>query len=275
MKRILLFLVGISFVTCNTAELEKLKLDNATLETNYNEVVFELEECQNGADKISANVTKSYNEKQYELAKFNIELLSEKHPESPDNKKFQKLLPKINREIEKIEQKKEAAAKEKLRLENLKNTGMWSVRRFVDDFGETTGKGYITNSSNLSGLFSNSATHNSDLNIDFLIISSSKISFMLYEYARNNPVKSSYSTTYYTVQIQDKDGVRSRLTAKNYSDRLTFGPSHSKKVHNALKKGGIVKFSLYETDTPQTKYEFTISNADWYDNAYEKLTSKK
>jgi hypothetical protein len=39
-------------------------------------------------------------------------------------------------------------------------------------------------------------------------------------------------------------------------------------------KGGTVKFKIVEIDTPTTEYEFTISKADWYKNAYRKLTEK-
>jgi hypothetical protein len=42
-----------------------------------------------------------------------------------------------------------------------------------------------------------------------------------------------------------------------------------------LLKGGNIKFRIKEIDTPTTQYNFTISNADWYDNAYRKLREKK
>ena len=95
---------------------------------------------------------------------------------------------------------------------------------------------------------------------------------MLYEYAGNNPVKSSAQMwTGYQVLMQDKDGKRFELKARNFSDRLTFNKTDSRKVHKALMKGGIVKFRIREIGRWTTQYEFNIQKADWYENAYRKL----
>ena len=64
---------------------------------------------------------------------------------------------------------KEAEEKEQIRLANLNNTGVWSVNYYVDEFGERTKQGYITNSLSIKGAFSNTATQDSRLNVDFLI----------------------------------------------------------------------------------------------------------
>ena len=240
---------------------------------DYDKLQTELEECRYGAEKIIAEIEKAYSEKNYTIARQNINMLYEKHPESPKNSEYKNLLIKIEKE-ELVEKKKiEEEEKERIRLENINNTGIWTVGYYVDDFGEPTKEGYIRNTSHISGLFSNTATQNSDLNVGFLISNSSDISIMLYEYARNNPVKA-YSPDSYRVLIQDKDGERYKLTATNYSDRLSFKKSTSKKVHGILMKGGMIKFKIIETDTPTTEYDFTISNADWYDNAYRKLTGR-
>lgn len=93
---------------------------------------------------------------------------------------------------------------------------------------------------------------------------------MLFEYAGNNPVKA-YSEQFYWVDIKDKDGERNGLTATNYSDRLSFGERDSRIIHNALLKGGSLKFIIGRS---MIKYQFEISNADWYENAYRLLTGK-
>ena len=245
------------------ADFDKLKEQNEQLQT-------ELEECQNGAEKLIAAIEKFYSEKAFVQARQSIEKLYEKHPESPKNEEFKKLLKIIEKE-ELIEKKREEAEeKERIRLENLNNTGIWSVHYYVDEFGEATKQGYIQNTNFIQGTFSNTATQNSKLNIKFLISNSSDISIQLYEYAGNNPVKA-YSSDKYSVQVQDKDGSRLNLNAVNYSDRLSFDKTNSRKVHNALIKGGTVKFRIFETETPTTQYQFTIQKADWYDNAYKKL----
>jgi len=254
-------------------DFDKLQNEKKELLKENERLLTELDECKNGAEKIVAEVEKAYSEKKYAIARQKINLLSEKHPESPKNQEFKSLLKKIEKEELIEKKKKEAEEKERIRLANINNTGMWSVRHYVDEFGEPTKQGYITNSSSIKGTFSNTATQDSRLNVDFLISNSSKISIQLYEYAGNNPVKA-YSSESYRVLIQDKDGKRLKLRATNYSDRLSFDKTTSRKVHNIFMKGGTIKFKIVEIDTPTTEYEFTISKADWYENAYRKLIGK-
>jgi hypothetical protein len=254
-------------------DFDKLQNEKKKLLKENEQLLTELEECNYGAEKIIAEVEKAYSEKKYTIARQNINMLYEKHPESPKNSEFKNLLEKIEKEELVKRKKKEAEEKERIRLVNINNTGMWNVSHYVDDFGEPTKEGYIRNTSFISGLFSNTATQNSDLNVRLLISNSSDISIMLYEYAGNNPVKA-YSAESYKVLIQDKDGKRYKLTATNYSDRVSFSKSTSRKVHLILMEGGMIKFKIIETDTPTTEYDFTISNADWYDNAYRKLAGK-
>ncbi len=266
MDKIILGLVILTIVSsCGVpqADYDKLKTENEKIKS-------ELDECKFGAEKLIAAVEKAYSEKNFTEAKLNITNLSQKHPESQKNKEFAELLKKIEQEEVIENAKKEAAEKERIRLANINNTGMWSVEHYVDEFGEPTKQGYISNTNFIQGTFSNTATQNSDLNVTFLISNSSKISFQLYEYAKNNPVKA-YSSESYTVMIQDKDGKRYKLEAVNYSDRLTFDSYSSKQVHNILLKGGSIKFKVIENETTTTQYEFSISNADWYENAYKKL----
>jgi hypothetical protein len=259
----LVILTIVSSCGVSQAEYDKLKSENEKIKT-------ELNECKFGADKLIAKIEKAYSEKRYSEAIQDIANLAHKHPESPKNKKFSELLTKIEQEQSVKNAQKAAIRKEKIRLANINNTGMWSVEHYVDEFGEPTKQGYISNTNDIQGTFSNTATQSSDLNVTFLITSSSKISFQLYEYAKNNPVKA-YSSDSYTVMIQDKDGKRYKLAAENYSDRLTFDSYSSKQVQSILLKGGSIKFKVIENESPTTQYEFVILNADWYENAYKKL----
>jgi len=264
MKRLLLISFVIVMSSCvSQSEYDKLQQENKRLTE-------ELEECQNGAEKLVATINKSYSEKNYTLAKENIALLYEKHPEAPENKEFKKLLISIEKEELAEIKRKEAEEKERIRLENLNNTGMWDVGYYVDEFGEPTKEAYIYNKSPVMGTFSNSATENSMLRVSFLISNSGNIALQLYEYNRNNPVKA-YSPDYYTVQVQDKDGNRIKLEAVNFSERLRFNPVGSKKIHNVLLKGGKVMFRIFENENPINEYKFDLQNADWYENAYRKL----
>lgn len=152
------------------------------------------------------------------------------------------------------------------------NTGAWTVRYYVDSFGERTSTGYVTTRELIKGTFSNSATQDSALGVYLMVNSSLEINLQLYEYAGKNPVKA-YSKESYTVQIQDKNGQRSTLKASNYSDRLEFGKEDSRVIHNAFTKGGLVKFVIVEDDTPITRYRFDVANADFYETACSQLPS--
>lgn len=261
-------IISTIIISCvSQTDYDKIKAENEKLK-------FDLEECQNGAEKLIAGAEKAFSEKDYTQARRNIELLAQKHPESPKNKEFSSLLKTITTLELQEQKKKEAEEKERIRLENLNNTGIWSVQFYVDDFGEPTKEGYIKNTNLIRGTFSNTATQNSDLNVKFLITNSNDINIMLYEYASNNPVKT-YSSEIYQVLIQDKDGNRTKLVATNYSDRLSFDQASSKQVHNILMKGGTIKFKIYELENTTNEYNFTIDNADWYENAYAKLRETK
>lgn len=243
------------------ADYDKLKIENDRLQT-------ELDECKFGAEKIVAVVENAYAEKNYTLAQQNIEMLYDKHPESPKNEEFKKLSKTIKKKEEEEKRKKEAEEKERIRLANLNNTGMWSIGNFVDGFGEPTKNRFITNTIRIRGTFSNTATEDSKLDIRFLISNSSEISMQLYEYAGNNPVKT-MSIEIYFVDVQDNDINKLELYAENTFDRLIFNKESSRKLHNALMKGGTLKFWLINGSRSQ--YQFTIMNADWYENAYRIL----
>jgi len=160
----------------------------------------------------------------------------------------------------------DAEEKERIRLANLNNTGIWTVRYYVDDFGEATTVGYITNTRRIRGSFSNSATQDSELDVTIAISTRDKVSIQLYEYAGSNPVKD--ISTFYNVLIQDKNGDRYNLRAKNYSDRLVFDKADSREVDTILYRGGLIKFMITEQERRSTQYNFTIQNADFYGNAY-------
>ena len=79
--------------------------------------------------------------------------------------------------------------------------GIWEIGTYADEFGDLTKKKFITTKRLVKGLFSNSATENSDLSVCLLIDSEDKISLQLFEYGRNNPVKGGI-VTYYRLKIK-------------------------------------------------------------------------
>lgn len=245
----------------------------------------QLDECYNGEQRLIGRIEKDYSEENYNQAKSNIQLLFEKHPHSEKVDYYKNLLIKIEQKEEEIKVKRELEEKEQKRLENLNNTGMWELKYFVDEFGDKTSQAYITNKEGIYGTFSNSATENSRLRVDFLISkyddfkkNGFNICIQLYEYAGNNPVKDGGA---YDLFIEDKDGERQNLEASNDSgDRMRFHSysfqgeeTDNKKMQKILLKGGRIRFSIKEDTkygTP-SEYKFTLDNADFYDNAVRKL----
>lgn len=215
-------------------------------------------------ENVTEIVKDYYLSKDFLLAKRTISDLFELHPELSND-------PELRTRLSDIEKAIEFEKEERIRIENANKTGMWQVTYFVDDFGEKTESGYIRNAALISGVFSNTATHNSDLNVR-LLIDEDDIAIMLYEYARTNPVKA-YSSESYKVRVQDDDGNRYDMSATNYSDRLYIDEDDIYQLQNALLRGGNLSFRIIESDTPTTNYSFSIDNADFYGNAYSKLTS--
>ena len=245
----------------------------------------QLDECQNGEQRLIGRIEKNYDEQNYSSAKSDIELLFEKHPHSGNIPEYKKLLVEIEEKEETIRIKKEIEEKERIRIENLSNTGMWEIKYFVDEFGDKTNEPYITNRLGIYGTFSNSATENSRLRVDFLISkifdlekNGFNITIQLYEYAGNNPVKD--GGAYYLI-VEDRDGLRQELEASNDSgDRMRFHSysfrgeeTDNKKMQKILLKGGIIRFVIKENTkySAPSEYKFTIENADFYENAVRML----
>lgn len=270
-----LALMLVSGCGVSESDYNNLKVENERLNT-------ELDECKFGAEKIVSQVKQAYEDKNYDLARNNITLLSSKHPEASENDEFKTLLVEI--EKNELEQKKKRAAlalehkkkkaaeiKERKRIANLNNTGIWQNSFFVDKFGEATNEPYIT-TDYIGGTFSNTATENSKLNVNFLIPARAKIALQLFEYAGKNPVKNyGGSAANYSVLVKDKNNKRYELIAQNWSERLYFIEKDSLKLHDILMKGGNISFRITEDKRRSNQYSFTIKNADWYNHAYTKL----
>lgn len=168
-------------------------------------------------------------------------------------------------------EKRIEAAKKADAAANPDETGMWSVKFYVDEFGNPTSKGYITNKYWIKGKFSNSATTNASLNVAFLI-DKSDIAIKLYEYAGNNAVKA-YSTTEYTVTMQDKNGKKYSFKATEYKngDRLYLDSQGESYFLNAVRAGGPISIHIKENKYGLNTYLFTVEDPSYFDNAYNKL----
>jgi hypothetical protein len=154
---------------------------------------------------------------------------------------------------------------------NPENTGIWEVRYYVDEFGDETDKGYISTKELLSGVFSNSATTNSELIANFLISDSTSVAISLYEYG-STKVKA-YSDIYYDIFIKLDDGSKVTCTGimKKQGDRIYLDNKNRLKhkttiVHSALMTNKKLTLLIKEQDS-LSQYKIIIDNTLGYENA--------
>jgi hypothetical protein len=261
LKRIGIIVILFSLICCGVSKVEYNKL----LEENT-QLKRDLEQYEFGTERTVGLLSQYNSSNDLINARHTINILEKYHPEVLQENDvlaiIQEIIGKENEERLRIE----AEEKEKIRLENLGNTGIWVVFDFVDSFGEKTGRQGIKNRSPIKGTFSNSATKDSDAFVDFIIRDKNEIYIQLYVYRYNSPV-STYYYDIYNISMQDEDGNRYTLanTPENQEYGLTFNRKASNLIHQAFIKGGIIKFRIKEENT---SYQFDISNAKWYENAY-------
>jgi len=176
--------------------------------------------------------------------------------------------------------KKELEAERK-RLEELNKLGTWSLGRYVDEFGDPTGKTYIQNTS--FGSFSNTATDNSILKVE-MMLSSDKMDkpwFRIYEY-ESMLLKGYYDYNQFICKVKSSSGNEfglflgindgsdffriekpGRWDDKIYKD----GP---KKLNELIVNQQSAKFSCYDSETPSSKYRFDLY-FNYYENALRKF----
>ena len=158
--------------------------------------------------------------------------------------------------------------------DKIEGTGIWMIKYFVDDFGDPTDKGYIASQywKDVKGTFSNSATSNSNLNVDFIIKGKDNIAVKLYEYARNTPVQA-YTSADYSINVKDSNGIKHSMTGRinEGGDRVYFDPdSNINKMHNILMNEGEVSVVITKSEYGLSTYRFKF-NADGYKNAFYNL----
>jgi ankyrin repeat protein len=145
----------------------------------------------------------------------------------------------------------------------------WKRKFYVDSFGDPTEEPYITNIGKIEGTFSNTATNNSLLEAYFIIDNSNKIAFKLFEYGRDNPVKS-YGNKGYKLLVKDASDTVHELYGNNYSDRITLNESSSNTLHNLLIDNDKLKIHIVESDNRTTTYDFEL-DARGYDYIYNEF----
>lgn len=152
-------------------------------------------------------------------------------------------------------------------VESTSNNQKWKVTYFVDSFGDPTENGYITNVPAILGTFSNSATTNSKLKVDF-IIDIHEISIVLWEYGNLKVKALSYEfPTDYNILIKHNGLlIDKKFRAKNTSDRVTLvsksGYTEPIEFLKYLKKGGQLKISITEINSNGSSYSFELNTEE-------------
>lgn len=145
--------------------------------------------------------------------------------------------------------------------------GIWTIKKYVDEFKEETSKSYIDTTSRISGTFNNSATSNSKLSVAFAI-EEDIFSIFLYEYG-NNLVKST-SNKFYGITVKqgnykfDVSGVMNGDRIEIYSELSIV------QLKNALSSSKTVEFYIEEKDRKITNYLFSVQPSN-FSVEYDKL----
>lgn len=149
-----------------------------------------------------------------------------------------------------------------------KNFSSWKTASYVDEFNQDTDDKYIYTIA--YGTFSNSATTNSSLMVQFFM-DVDDICIKMWEYSKY-VVKGSSSSEYYYATILDDAGVKHSFTTTLYKngDRLFFKDADRSKVINLLKNNDSVKIYIESSKYTISKYLFTVNCKGFYES-YNKL----
>lgn len=152
---------------------------------------------------------------------------------------------------------------------SITNTEAWELRDYVDEFGLSTGKSFISTTV-YDGKFSNSATTNSKLTA-VMQVDKDDVMIILYEYARNQ-VKCSYKSDQYSITMLDTNNEKHYLSGTMYNGgfRIYIADAYRSTVLNALKGSGTVRFYVVLSDRITTTYSFSIETSNFRD-AYNLL----
>lgn len=166
-----------------------------------------------------------------------------------------------------------AAAKADASASDPTDMGMWEIQYYVDEFDNPTTDGFITNADWIVGTFSNSAATDRTLYVSW-VIDKEDVAVILFEYGRSR-VKSSYSSTEYSIVMLDPDGNKINMTGtmNKGGDRIFFSSEDKEKVLNALERNSSVSFRITETGKyASSSYLFKIGDTSYFSNAYDQLS---
>lgn len=150
--------------------------------------------------------------------------------------------------------------------------GDWKISYYVDNFKQPTDEGYVVNKSLFVGIFSNSATTNSELKVQ-MVVDSEDITFFLYEYGRSQVKNySSRNSEKYSIVMRIENEKDYELSGFIYpgGDRICIAEKDKGTVLDAMQRAEKISFYMKEDDSPTTSYLFTLSTSN-FSEEYEKI----
>jgi hypothetical protein len=165
------------------------------------------------------------------------------------------------------------------RIEDFKrndNSG-WTIKYFVNEWGDSTDKLFITTLNRIKGTFSSFITTDSDAGLEPIFSLPNNFAFKLYHYDRAIE-KNLYShTVRYSIQLEDSTGQRFVVYASLASGETTFyfDSTDRDTVLNCFLKGGRIRMFIKNLEENLNSYRFSISDTNGFAAAYYALTGKK
>lgn len=145
--------------------------------------------------------------------------------------------------------------------------GIWEISNYVDDFGEQTKEGYIHTF--CTGTFSNSATTNSELGVQF-IIDKSGMRIELYEYNRNHPIK---GEGFFKMKAKRANGEIIEFKTYNAENGSNcVEKEYFEALMSFLQKEGEVKFIAKSSSSSiLSEYEFSLTDTSFLKEALSNI----
>jgi len=222
-----------------------------------------------------------------------IRLLTTRYPTAPQARALG-LLQGTYDSLARLSQQREAIKQRRRQQPDYyryypRRSSSWYIGTINDEFGDKTNSHYLTNSSDywFRGVY-NYQGANSLLKASIMVDSAQKISLLFgtvdYHPRTSRGGNLGYTKAYTTFQdiiataptpcgvaMRDADGRTYQLAATHTLGALLFDEINSETLHQALKRGGKIRFVITESTSPPTTYRFAISNADDYEDFYKEL----
>ena len=149
---------------------------------------------------------------------------------------------------------------------------LYKIKYFVDEFGDPTDEGYISQITPAEGTFSNSATRNSDM-LWYFILAPQETAFIIYEYGWSLVSGASAYPTDYEISIKTADGTVYSYRAKNYSDRISINLNEEASFINLLCSNSSVRIVIKEiSDYSNASYNLGTVDCTGLAELYAELT---